>query len=79
MKKTEAKSLGAVYIYIYIYISRFLPKRRLQIHQNIKYVVFKAYKKISLILYVQNKIGYAQRISERIKRIKLLHNSLSFL
>ena len=61
------------------YISIFLPK-----DQNKKYMLIKAYRKISLVLYVKNKIGYINEIcnkyiSNEMKKIKLLHDSLSFL
>ena len=61
-----------------------LSKRRFQKYQNINSVLIKAYKKISLVLCVQKKIGYIKGVSNKenvykMKEIKLLHDSLSFL
>ena len=53
-----------------------------KICQRSKNSLNQAYRKIGFIKYVQNnekKIGYVEREKESVKRIKLLHNSLSFL
>ena len=87
MKRIEAQILGAVYIYIYIYIYiEISTKRKISniSNQNIKNILVQAYKKISLILYAKNEIGYIKGVyskynSNDMKKIKLLHDSLSFL
>ena len=90
--KENAESLGALYISIFlqkrkntfIQLSKTIQRRKFQKYQNIKYVLIKAYRKISLILRVQKKIGYIKGANNKenvykMKEIKLLHDSLSFL
>mgnify|MGYP005838776449 CR=1 FL=1 len=70
--KANAETLGA------LYISGFLQKEK---NTNI----IKAYRRISFVCYVKNKIGYIKRVNcektanINVKKIKLLHDSLSFL
>ena len=76
MKRVEAERIGAVHTSI------FIQNGKTRICQEIKNRLDQAYRKISFIKYVQNnekKIGYVERAKESVKRIKLLHNSLSFL
>ena len=74
--RENAQTIGA--LYIYIYISIFLPKRK---NTNI----VKAYNEISFLYHVKNKIGYIKRVNcekianKNVKKIKFLHDSLSFL
>ena len=80
MKNIEAEIVGAVHTHTHTSI--FIQNGKTRICQEIINRLNKAYIKISFIKYVQNnekKIGYIGRAKESVKRIKLLHNSLSFL
>ena len=83
-----------IYIYIaiflqkrkntFIQLSKITQGRKFQKYQNIKHLLTKAYNKISFSLYVKKKIGYIQGVNYKenvykMKEIKLLHDSLSFL
>ena len=78
MKTIKAKSLATVER------ATLYSKRIFQKYQNINYELIKAYRKISLILRIQKKIGYIKGVTNKenvykMKEIKLLHDSLSFL
>ena len=80
MKNIEAESIGAVHTHTHTHThtSIFIQNGKTRICQEIKNRLDQAYRKISFIKYIQ-KIGYVERAKESVKRIKLLHNSLSFL
>ena len=94
MKNVEARSLEAVHTHTHTHTSIFIQKEKTRICQEIKNRLNQAYKKISFIEHDKNKIGYIKencndnkcfvnrRINTKlntIKKIKFLHDSLSFL
>ena len=67
---------------IQICANKLIQWKKVEDFQRNKNRLNKAYTKISFIKCIQNyskKIGYDEKEKKSVKRIKLLHNSLSFL